>query len=84
MRLLGPVLGRPAVTVLALLSQGLAPFLLEGLENPHRRDATYYPEATPGSSLRESSGTPFRGEGAPQGRRKRVGAGGRKQPVPLY
>src|SRR6266700_5575799 len=48
-RLLGPVMGRPAVTVMALFSQGLVPFLLEGQEKPHGRDAPYYPEAHPGS-----------------------------------
>ena len=71
MRLLGPVLGRPAVTVLALLSQGLAPFLLEGVENPHRRDATYYPEATRGSS---PAGRPDPGEQSRRGRGARLRA----------
>src|SRR5207245_2087201 len=63
MRLLGPVMGRPAVTVMALFSQGLVPFLLEGQEKPHGRDAPYYPEAHPGSSPRILGFPRFHGSG---------------------
>ena len=41
MRRLGPAVRRPTVIVMALVSQGLWPFLMEGQEKPHWRDGSW-------------------------------------------
>ena len=40
MRRLGPAMRRPTVIVMALISQGLRPFLMEGQDKPHWRDGS--------------------------------------------
>ena len=41
MRRVGPAMRRPTVIVMALVSQGLRPFLMEGQEKPHWRDRSW-------------------------------------------
>ncbi|HYS05907.1 MAG TPA: hypothetical protein VEW47_12010 [Candidatus Dormibacteraeota bacterium] len=41
MRRVGPAMHRPTVIVMALFSQGLRPFLMEGEEKPHWRDRSW-------------------------------------------
>lgn len=55
---------RPTVIVMTLIGQRLRPFLMEGQDKPHWRDASYYPERSPGSRPEPSIGWGLPGSSA--------------------